>query len=162
MLLKAGCVVALALAVLLASQRLPVPDPATSAVVITGTSSGIGRHAALDLACRGFLVFATVRSPAHVDGLKAEAASRGCGAAMHPVLADVTNAAQVAAARDEVALVLAAAGRTLAAVVTNAGFETMGVCAAPRVPSRAECAGCGLHARVYCMCCACACACACV
>jgi NAD(P)-dependent dehydrogenase (short-subunit alcohol dehydrogenase family) len=128
-LVRAACVVALLVAALLALQRVPVPDPARSAVLITGTSTGIGRHAALDLACRHhYLVFATVRTEAHAASLRGEATSGGCGAFMHPVLMDVTVPETVALARGEVAAVLASSGRTLAAVVTNAGISTMGAC----------------------------------
>lgn len=45
------------------------------AVLITGCSTGIGRASALDLAARGFQVFAGVRKES--DGKRLEADARG-------------------------------------------------------------------------------------
>jgi NAD(P)-dependent dehydrogenase (short-subunit alcohol dehydrogenase family) len=66
-------------------------------VVITGTSSGIGRASALLLARSGFRVFAGVRKPADGAALQAEA-----GEAVVPIILDVTDAASIAAAAAEV------------------------------------------------------------
>src|SRR3989441_1401234 len=85
-------------------------------VVVTGASSGIGAAIARDLAARSFRVFGTVRR--EQDGTPLEAAH------VVPVLMDVTDAASIARARDEVARALA--GAPLAALVNNAGIPSAG------------------------------------
>ena len=55
-------------------------------VVITGSSSGIGRACALALDCKGFRVFAGVRK--HADG---EALRQVASASLIPVQLEVTD-----------------------------------------------------------------------
>jgi len=92
--------------------------PAGEGVLITGCSSGIGRHAALALAGQGFTVFATVRKEADADSL------RGLNMpGLVPVcpvdIADQEDASQTAAF---VAAELARRGMNgLYALVNNAG-----------------------------------------
>lgn len=88
-------------------------------VVITGASTGIGRACALDLAGRGFEVFAGVRSDAAADAVRAE-----CVAGLHPLRIDVTDSESIAAARDAVAQ--AVADRGLAGLINNAGIALSG------------------------------------
>ncbi|MEX2247579.1 MAG: SDR family oxidoreductase [Dehalococcoidia bacterium] len=89
--------------------------PERGAVVITGASTGIGAACALRLDGMGFRVFAGVRRPADGDALKAKGSSR-----LTPLIIDVTDAAQIAAAVDTVR---AATGeRGLAGLVNNAGI----------------------------------------
>lgn len=121
----------MAYGLLFATHQLPVPAPATTAAFITGTSTGIGRHAALTLACEGYLVFAGVRRDADGESLAAEAAARGCASNLVSVLVDVSVHAQVVAAAGSVSVVLAATQatlkpRTLGLVITNAGVMHMG------------------------------------
>ncbi len=109
----------------------PVPAPETSAVFITGTSSGIGRDAAIELACKGYLVFAGVRKEADAASIADESAARKCSPNLVPVIVDVSSHDQLLAARDVVADVLertqaSRAPRTLAVVVANAGIATLG------------------------------------
>jgi NAD(P)-dependent dehydrogenase (short-subunit alcohol dehydrogenase family) len=84
-------------------------------VVITGASKGIGRATALHLAKSGFTVFAGVRAQADADSLRAEA-----NGAVRPVLLDISDSAQIAAAVETVRAVVGEHG--LSALVNNAGI----------------------------------------
>lgn len=84
------------------------------AVVITGTSSGIGRASAMALARRGFDVFAGVRRESDGEALRVASGGR-----VHPLQLDITDAQQIAAAVDAVQAATGAAG--LAGLVNNAG-----------------------------------------
>lgn len=92
---------------------------APPAVLITGASTGIGRACALELDRRGFRVFAGVRSPAAGESLRTEASSR-----LTPLMLDVTDNAQIAAAVNAVGQALGDAG--LVGLVNNAGIATAG------------------------------------
>jgi NAD(P)-dependent dehydrogenase (short-subunit alcohol dehydrogenase family) len=92
---------------------------ARGAVVITGTSSGIGRATALRLDAAGFDVLAGVRRADDGERLRSEASGR-----LRPLIVDVTDAATIAAAAREVE---AAVGeRGLAGLVNNAGQNASG------------------------------------
>src|SRR5262249_2665900 len=97
-----------------------VPGPAmtsttgTQPVLITGCSSGIGRAAALSLHEAGFLVYATARNAAALDGL----ASRG----LRTLGLDVTDEASMTQA---VAAVEADAG-AVGGLINNAGYGLYG------------------------------------
>ena len=81
-------------------------------IVITGTSSGIGRAAAQRMASRGYDVIATVRKEADADAIRAER--------IEPLLVDVTVPEDVARLRDHVG------DRPLAGLVNNAGIALSG------------------------------------
>jgi NAD(P)-dependent dehydrogenase (short-subunit alcohol dehydrogenase family) len=83
-------------------------------VVITGSSTGIGRACALLLDRNGFRVFAGVRKDSDGDALR-EAASES----LMPVHIDVTEAASIQATAEQVADVVGEAG--LDGLVNNAG-----------------------------------------
>jgi NAD(P)-dependent dehydrogenase (short-subunit alcohol dehydrogenase family) len=83
-------------------------------VVITGSSSGIGRACALTLDRKGFRVFAGVRKDADGDALR-DATS----ALLTPVHVDVTDSASIAAMAEQVAAEVGEAG--LDGLVNNAG-----------------------------------------
>ena len=83
-------------------------------VVITGTSSGIGRACALTLDRNGFRVFAGVRKEADGDALRAAASD-----ALMPVHIDVTDAKSIEAMTAQVAARVGEAG--LSGLVNNAG-----------------------------------------
>jgi NAD(P)-dependent dehydrogenase (short-subunit alcohol dehydrogenase family) len=91
-------------------------QPRHKSVIITGASSGLGRAAALHLADLGYRVFAGVRSTSGVEDLVNLPPSAG---ELIPVLLDVTDAASIARAGDDVQLRCADTG--LWAVVNNAG-----------------------------------------
>ncbi|NGP53058.1 SDR family oxidoreductase [Thioalkalivibrio sp. XN8] len=82
-------------------------------VLVTGSSTGIGRSTALRLAERGWHVFAGVRKQADADALVAEA-----GGALEPLLLDVAREDSIAAALEHIH---GAGDGTLDALVNNAG-----------------------------------------
>lgn len=90
-----------------------------STVLVTGASTGIGRATALRLAAAGWRVFAGVRRDA--DGRALADASAG---SLTPVVLDVTDPAQIAAAADAIADAVGGAG--LAGLVNNAGIARGG------------------------------------
>src|SRR5918911_1536240 len=85
------------------------------AVVITGTSSGIGRATALRLDAAGFDVLAGVRRQEDGERLRSEASDR-----LRPLIVDVTDADSIAAAARSVGEV------ELAGLVNNAGQNSSG------------------------------------
>jgi len=94
-------------------------------VLISGTSTGIGRATALHLVSQGFNVIAGVRREADANSLGAEAAGMGAGKArMLPVILDVTDPSSINAtvvrARE------LAGGSGLRAVINNAGIVVPG------------------------------------
>lgn len=90
-----------------------------AAVVVTGTSTGIGRATALHLDALGLSVFAGVCREQDGESLRRESSSR-----LTPVRLDVTDAAQVA----EVARMVEEAVRDsrLVGIVNNAGIAVAG------------------------------------
>ncbi len=86
------------------------------AVLVTGTSSGIGRALALHLDRLGFRVFAAVRSERDAAAWREQPAAR-----LSPVLLDVTDPASLARAREEIGRALGDAG--LRGLVNNAGMS---------------------------------------
>lgn len=109
---------------------LPVPVPSSSAVFITGASTGIGQDAAIELAGKGYAVFAGVRKTTDGDALLAAARARypATASLIQPIMIDVAKAETVSSAvmSVEAALKGPFAGRTLAAVVNNAGIAHVG------------------------------------
>lgn len=88
-------------------------------VVITGASTGIGRATALQLDAKGWRVFAGVRKEADADSLRAEGSER-----LVPLMLDVTDGAQIAAAAQRVEEQVGKAG--LDGLVNNAGIAVPG------------------------------------
>src|SRR5215470_13696783 len=84
-------------------------------IVVTGAAKGIGRATALHLDKNGFSVLAGVRSQADADALCQEASPR-----LHPVIVDITNAAQVAQLAESVQQIVGQNG--LDGLVNNAGI----------------------------------------
>ena len=89
------------------------------AVVVTGTSSGIGRTCALHLDELGFRVFAGIRQEKDGESLRRESRGR-----IIPLFMDVTDGASVSAAEDVVARTVGDAG--LSGLVNNAGIVVSG------------------------------------
>ena len=94
-------------------------------ILITGTSTGIGRAATFTLAENGYRVLAAVRKQEDVESLLAEAGTRRVVGAVEPIILDVTDAGQIAAAVEIVRAKIAAGGR-LHAIVNNAGAQWPG------------------------------------
>lgn len=84
-------------------------------VLVTGASSGIGQAAALYLDERGWRVFAGIRQQPDADHLQAQASTR-----LTPLVLDVTNGEQIAAAAQTVGR--AVGERGLDGLVNNAGI----------------------------------------
>jgi NAD(P)-dependent dehydrogenase (short-subunit alcohol dehydrogenase family) len=84
-------------------------------VVITGASKGIGRATALRLDRAGYRVFAGVRRREDADALQAEASDN-----LQPLMLDVTDPHQIAAAVEQVESTAGQAGLT--ALINNAGI----------------------------------------
>jgi NAD(P)-dependent dehydrogenase (short-subunit alcohol dehydrogenase family) len=84
-------------------------------VLITGASTGIGRASALRLDRAGWRVFAGVRRQEDAESLRADASPH-----LTPLMIDVTDASQIAAAAEKVAAAVGEAG--LDGLVNNAGI----------------------------------------
>jgi short-subunit dehydrogenase len=88
-------------------------------ILITGCTSGIGRHAALHLANKGHRVFATGRNAAALAALKAEAPAN-----LETLTLDVTSADSIAFAKAAIDAKTAGAGVDV--LVNNAGYGLLG------------------------------------
>ncbi|MEP6842113.1 MAG: SDR family NAD(P)-dependent oxidoreductase [Pseudolysinimonas sp.] len=89
-------------------------------VLITGTSSGIGLHTAIEAARTGWTVVATLRDPSRDTALRS--AAQAAGVSLDIQTLDVTDAAQIDAV---IAQVISDHGR-LDAVINNAGAGRVG------------------------------------
>lgn len=85
-------------------------------ILITGTSSGIGRAATETLAARGWRVFATARREADLSDL-------GAIEGVTPIFLETRDAASIAACADRV---LTATGGRIDALFNNAAFGQLG------------------------------------
>jgi NAD(P)-dependent dehydrogenase (short-subunit alcohol dehydrogenase family) len=83
------------------------------AILITGTSTGIGRTAALELDKLGYQVFATVRNERDAESLREQASSN-----LLPILLDVTDEASILRAKEQISQIVGDAG--LWGLVNNA------------------------------------------
>jgi NAD(P)-dependent dehydrogenase (short-subunit alcohol dehydrogenase family) len=86
------------------------------AALVTGASTGIGRATTMRLDAAGWRVFAGVRREADGESLRQEGSER-----ITPVLLDVTEAGQIAAAAESIAA--AQGGTGLDGLVNNAGVS---------------------------------------
>lgn len=96
--------------------REQFPVHRSGAVLITGASSGIGRHAAEYLAVKGFTVFAGVRKVRDAEAIKNNGNKN-----MHPLLIDVSNHDSVVKAVSTLTLELKSLQMPLVGLVNNAG-----------------------------------------
>ncbi|HKA86004.1 MAG TPA: SDR family oxidoreductase [Haliangiales bacterium] len=83
-------------------------------ILITGATSGIGKHAALHLLARGHRVIATGRNPGALERLEQE------GPGLEMVRLDVTDPASIAAAAAEIDKLTGGVGVDV--LVNNAGY----------------------------------------
>lgn len=111
----AVCVAVPAALIALSGRRYPVHS--SGAIVVTGASSGIGKHAALALDTAGFTVYAGVRKESDATALKEERAS------LRPLIIDVTKQEQVDEASKRVKREIAEEGVPLVGLVNNAGIS---------------------------------------
>ncbi|MEK6252766.1 MAG: SDR family oxidoreductase [Actinomycetota bacterium] len=88
------------------------------AVLISGSSTGIGRACALRLDRAGFRVFAGVRNRGDAESLDAEGSER-----LEPVILDVTDRGTIGATRERIEQIT---GGRLAGLVNNAGIVVAG------------------------------------
>jgi NAD(P)-dependent dehydrogenase (short-subunit alcohol dehydrogenase family) len=95
-----------------------VTDADRGAVLVTGSSTGIGRASALRLDRAGFQVFAGVRKRGDAESLEAEGSER-----LEPVIIDVTDEGTIATTRERIDQVT---GGRLAGLVNNAGIVVVG------------------------------------
>jgi NAD(P)-dependent dehydrogenase (short-subunit alcohol dehydrogenase family) len=95
-----------------------VTDADRGAVLVTGSSTGIGRASALRLDRAGFQVFAGVRKRGDAESLEAEGSER-----LEPVIIDVTDESTIATTRERIDQVT---GGRLAGLVNNAGIVVVG------------------------------------
>ena len=115
---------------------IPFRQPATSrsAVLVTGTSSGLGQHTSLYLASKGFSVFATVLTDHDARTLSAlwndiqiplqQQASNN--AQIIPIIMDVTSDDSVEQGLKKVKDYLVESTLTLIGIVNNAGIHAVG------------------------------------
>jgi len=106
-----------------------VPKTAGSAILITGTSSGLGRHAAFHLAEMGFVVLATVRKEADGASLESEWETRKDGRQGNivPLVMDVSSDESVESATERVKTFLKETDAQLVGIVNNAGVDRHGL-----------------------------------
>jgi len=93
-------------------------DGARGAVVVTGSSTGIGRACALHLDRLGFKVFAGVRKEADRERLRGEASEK-----LEPLILDVTDSEDISRAAEHVS---EATEARFAGLVNNAGIGVGG------------------------------------
>jgi len=113
-------VVVVALAVWLGVQYAFTPEfpvHKEGVIVITGASTGIGKHAALELDRMGYVVFAGVRKVSDFAALSKEFSSKS-----RPILLDVTSLDDIARAFHEVSAYLQSSKLPLVGLVNNAGI----------------------------------------
>lgn len=94
----------------------------SGAILITGASTGIGKHVALHLVSLGYDVFASVRKEADGEALAKEAGS----VRMHPIVLDVTKSDQIDAAVKTLTSFTQQKNVPLVGLVNNAGVTTGG------------------------------------
>lgn len=116
----------------------------TTIAVVTGSNSGIGRSAAVDLAAKGWTVYGTMRSLDKGERLTSMAAD--AGVTVHPVVCDVADTESVNRA---IAEILADAGR-IDVLVNNAGIGGNAVMEECPIDLYAEVMNVNLHGVIRC------------
>jgi len=93
-------------------------------VLITGTSTGIGRHAVFEVAKLNYTVFATVRSKEDVKSLNEEAKSLKLEKYVKPIVMDVTKSDDIKDTLKQIKQFLEDHKLPLVGIVNNAGIST--------------------------------------
>jgi NAD(P)-dependent dehydrogenase (short-subunit alcohol dehydrogenase family) len=98
-------------------------EPAqTRFIVVTGTSSGIGNHCALQLARMGYSVIATVRKDKDMkDWSYIQESSVGLKGKIVPVWMDLADAASIYRATSEIKAIISEKNGILVGIINNAG-----------------------------------------
>jgi NAD(P)-dependent dehydrogenase (short-subunit alcohol dehydrogenase family) len=97
-----------------------------SAVVVTGASRGIGKTIAAHLSLLGYTVFGSVRSQSSYDELKRSQSSTVPKGIIIPIIFDVTNDEQIAAAVVSIQKICQEKNLQLVGIVNNAGINPEG------------------------------------
>jgi len=95
----------------------------TGVVLITGTSSGIGRHAVFELAKLNYTVFSAVRKESDVKVLIKESRELGLDKYIIPIILDVTISSQIDEAKKTISQFLEESKLPFVGVVNNAGIS---------------------------------------
>jgi NAD(P)-dependent dehydrogenase (short-subunit alcohol dehydrogenase family) len=106
-----------------ATSSSPFPSDDARSILITGSSSGIGRATAERFGARGWRVFASMRNPAGEGGVALRARAADAGWRLTTPALDVTRDESVAAAT---AAVLGETGGRLDVLLNNAGYYAFG------------------------------------
>jgi len=106
--------------------RIQFPVHTRGAVLISGCSSGIGRHAAFELAKEGYTVFTGVRKTKDFESLTAEAKSLTLKGKIVPIILEVTKQQDIDKAFEEISKFLSAEKLPFVALINNAGVSTRG------------------------------------
>lgn len=112
-------VVSVALQRFVLNPRQPVPK--STAVIITGCSTGIGFDAALTLVAEGLTVFATVRKDADKDKL-IKAVPSDAKSRMIPIIMDVNNDDSISTGIAEISKITEDKNLAILSLINNAGY----------------------------------------
>uniref|UniRef100_A0A6B2LCC7 Uncharacterized protein n=1 Tax=Arcella intermedia TaxID=1963864 RepID=A0A6B2LCC7_9EUKA len=91
--------------------------------MVTGTSSGIGRHAAIELAKLNYTVYCTVRTKEDMHRWAQESRSLRLEKYIIPMAIEITNSTQIQEGRKEIEEYLTKTGKPLVGIVNNAGVS---------------------------------------
>jgi len=101
--------------------RVEYPVHKEGVIVISGCSSGIGRHAAFEMAKHGYVVFAGVRKDSDKESLNKEFREKKPKGKVIPVILDVTTQSSIDSSFQEVTAYLDANKLPFVGLVNNAG-----------------------------------------
>ena len=109
------------------SQAISYPPSCKGSILITGSSTGIGKASALHLAQAGYCIFAGVRTAQHAIQLKASAVDAQCEAYIHPIQLDICDAEHIQQCVQKITETLYEnQTKYLTALVNNAGIALGG------------------------------------
>jgi len=102
-----------------------IPADRNPVVLVTGTSTGIGRHLVFDLLQEGYTVFATVRKDLDKKSLLLEASKLGFAERLHIVFLDMNKLDSFDATVAEISTYCTSKKLEFAALINNAGYATI-------------------------------------